>query len=101
MSQYTSPITTPAEGRYKTPVTVITTPPLVEEQKSKTAFKEKDAHALEGALNWTRYRDPLQPSCDALPDQKRLERMGEQQADRMSADLRHEIAGKFEYKGQA
>ena len=66
MNQYTSPITTPAESRYKSPFPsddddkffvngnpgATVSPPLgaTEVEKSKTTFKRKNAGALEGAL---------------------------------------------------
>ena len=86
-------------SHYKSPVTVITTPPLVEEQKSKTAFKQKDADALEGAL--AELGIEVRYNLRALRCQiKRGSNEWKNTSDRSTASIRREIADKFEYEGQ-
>ena len=87
-------------NQYRTPVTVITTPPPAEEQKSKTAFKEKDAHALEGAL--AELGIEIRYNLRAMRCQiKRGSNEWQNTSDRSTASIRLEIADKFAYKGQA
>ena len=77
-----------------------TTPFLAtEERTSKTAFGKKDAHALEGAL--AELGIEVRYNLRAMRCQiKRGSNEWEKTSDRLSADLRREIADKFEYKGQ-
>ena len=86
-------------SHYKSPVTVINAPPLVEEQKSKTAFKEKDAAALERAL--AELGIEVRYNVRAMRAEiKRGAKKWKKTDDLSSADLRREIADKFEYSGQ-
>ena len=81
---------------YKTPVTVITA--LAEDQKSKTAFKQKDAGALEGAL--AELGIEIRYNVRAMRCQIKRGAKWANSTDRMAADLRREIAEGFLYEGQ-
>ena len=85
-------------NQYRTPVTAITTPPPAEERKRKTAFKEKDAHALEGAL--AELGIEIRYNLRAMRCQiKRGSNEWQNTSDRSTASIRLEIADQFTYKG--
>ena len=115
MNQYTSPITTPAESRYKSPFPsddddkffvngnpgATVSPPLgaTEVEKSKTTFKRKNAGALEGAL--AELGVEVRYNVRAMrAEYKTGANNWVKSTDRKQADLREEIAERFSYTSQ-
>ena len=114
MNQYTSPTTTPAESRYKSPfpsddddkffvngksVATVSPPLATEIEKSKTTFKRKDADALEGAL--AELRIEVRYNVRAMRAEYKMgANKWEKTDDLSSADLRREIAKKFSYSAR-